>query len=238
MINFIICDDEIAITEMVKNIITKVVFKTSLDYKIHIFNSYNKEFYNIIDSDLPNKIYVLDIEVKDKSGLEIAKYIREKDWDSVILILTAHYELESLAYKSRILLFDFISKFDLFDKKIDESILACINKVLSQTKLTIKINHTIHKLEYKDILYLTYDSFKRKTIIKTLNKTYEVTETLSSIYKKLKGNFIYTHRACIVNMDNVIKIDAKNKLIKFKNDNSINLLSRTYLKDVKNYATS
>lgn len=233
MINFIICDDEVAITEIVKKIVSKTIFKTSIDYKIHIFNDYDEKFYNMVNSDLSNKIYILDIEVKDKSGIEVSKDIREKDWDSVILILTAHYELESLAFKSRILLFDFISKFDLYDKKIDESILACINKVLSKNKLTIKINRTINNIDFKDILYLEYDSYKRKTIIHTLTKNFEASESLTSIQKRLKGNFINTHRACIVNMDNVSKIDSKNKIIKFKQGKTTDLISRRYMKEVK-----
>ena len=89
MLNFIICDDETAITNTVKDIIVKTIFKTSIEYKIHVFHNYDDSFYEIIHSDLINKIYILDIEVNDKSGLEIAKEIRKRDWDSVIFILSA-----------------------------------------------------------------------------------------------------------------------------------------------------
>ena len=79
MLNFIICDDETAITNTVKDIIVKTIFKTSIEYKIHVFHNYDDSFYEIIHSDLINKIYILDIEVNDKSGLEIAKEIRKRD---------------------------------------------------------------------------------------------------------------------------------------------------------------
>lgn len=238
MINFIICDDDIHITEIVKNVINKTMFPTSLEYKIHVFNKYDKEFTKIISSNLQNKIYVLDIEVGNNSGLEVAKQIREKDWDSVILILTAHYELEILAFKSRILLFDFISKFDLYDKKICDNLLACINKVLKQSKLVVKINRSVHNIEYNNILYITYDSYKRKSIIVTFSKSYEVNTTLKELKDKLKGNFIYTHRACIINVDNIEKVDFRNKIITFKNNVKIDLLSRNYLKEVRSYGFS
>ena len=118
MINFIVCDNEKLINENVKNIITKAMFKTNIEYKTYLFEEYNKDFDNIIKSKIQNKIYILDIEVGKKSGLDIAKKIREKDWDSIILILSAHYEMEFIAYKSKILLLDFISKFDIYDKKM------------------------------------------------------------------------------------------------------------------------
>lgn len=238
MINFILCDDDVAMAEIIKKIITKTTFPTSLDYKIHIFNKYDKEFTKIINSNLPNKIYILDIEVENESGLKTAKRIREKDWNSLILILTAHYELESLAYKSKVLLFDFISKFDLYDKKMCDTILLCINKILHQDKLSIKVNHMIHRVEYSDILYLTYDTYKRKTILVTLHQTYEINSSLKSLKDKLKGKFIHTHRACIVNADNVKIFDIKNKKIIFKNNDSVYLLSRSCAKGVKNYANN
>lgn len=235
MINFIICDDDMHILEIVKQVITKTMFPTSLEYKIHAFNKYDKEFHAIINKDIPNKIYLLDIEVGSESGLEIAKQIRNTDWNSTILVLTAHYELEILAYKSKILLFDFISKFDLYDEKVCNSIKQCVDKVLKNNKLIININKTIYHIEYNDILYLIFDTSKRKTIIYTLNNTYEVNASLKELFSKIKGNFIYTHRACIVNVSNIKHIDIKNKTITFKNNTTTYLVSRTYIKELKEY---
>ena len=235
MINFIVCDDEKAITESVKNIITKVMFKNNIDYKIHVFNAYDSNFNKIIRSDIENKIYILDIEVGKKSGLDVAKVIRKTDWNSIILILSAHYELEILAYKSKILLFDFISKFDLYDKKIYDTITLCVDNKLNNEELIIKVDKKIEKIQFSNILYITYDSYNRKLKIKTKNNEYATNDSLKNIYKLLKGNFIYTHRACIVNLANVKTIDSKNKIITFINDESIGLLSRNYTKELIKY---
>lgn len=236
MINFIICDDEIHITEIEKNIITKIMFKTNLDYKIHIFNKYDKSFFETANSNISNKIYLLDIEVGELSGLEIAKKIRDKDWDSIILILTAHYELENMAYKSKILLLDFISKFDLFDKKISETILMCVDKIMNKDKLKIKIGRKYEQIDFNNILYISFDSGTRKLKIVTFDRKYEINETLRDISKRLKGKFISTHRACIVNVCNVKTFDIKNRIITFKNNTQIDLLSKRCIKEVKEYA--
>lgn len=235
MINFIICDDEKNITDSVKKLVTKIMFKTNLDYKIHVFNEYNSEFYEMIKQDIENKIYILDIEVGKKSGIDVAKIIRKTDWYSVILILTAHYELEFLAYKSKILLFDFISKFELYDQKMTDAIMMCINNKLDNNKLILKINRKIEQINFSNILYVTYSSNNRKTEIITKTKKYEVNETLKEISKKLKGKFVFTHRACIVNLNNVKTIDTKNRIITFVNGTKTELLSRNHIKDVKDY---
>ncbi len=236
MINFIVCDDEKEITDLVKSIITKVMFKTSIDYKIYTFNDYDSKFKNIVKSDLENKIYILDIEVGKYSGIEVAKNIRKKDWNSIILILTAHYELEYVAYKSKILLFDFISKFDLYDKQMYETINTCVQGILKNDKLSIKCGRKYEKINYADILYITYDSYNRKLKIVTKTKEYDINSTLKNIKEKLKGNFIFTHRSCIVNLNNIKSIDTINKNITFINNAKIDLLSRRYIKDVKEYA--
>lgn len=235
MINFIICDDEKNITDSVKKLVTKIMFKTNLDYKIHVFNEYNSEFYEMIKQDIENKIYILDIEVGKKSGIDAAKIIRKTDWYSVILILTAHYELEFLAYKSKILLFDFISKFELYDQKMTDAIMMCINNKLDNNKLILKINRKIEQINFSNILYVTYSINNRKTEIITKTKKYEVNETLKEISKKLKGKFVFTHRACIVNLNNVKTIDTKNRIITFVNGTKTELLSRNHIKDVKDY---
>ena len=69
----------------------------------------------------------------------------------------------------------------------------------------------------------------------TISKTYEVNESLKNLMQRLKGEFIYTHKACIVNINNVKTIDKKERLIIFSNDDKIDLLSRKYLKEVNEY---
>ena len=209
------------------------MFKNNLEYKIHIFNSYNTDFIKIINLDIENKIYILDIEVGNKSGLDIATKIREKDWNSILLILTSHYELEYLAYKSRILILDFISKFDLYDNKMIDILNLCIHNKLENKKLLIKTNRKIEQIEFNNILYITYDNTIRKVKIYTKTREYETTQTLKDILTHLKGNFMYTHRACIVNLSNVETVNTKDKTIRFINGNTTNLLSRTHIKKLK-----
>lgn len=238
MINFIVCDDEEAIVNAIKKLITKIMFNSTLEYKVHTFIKYNKNFYDIINKDLDNKIYILDIEVGKDSGLDIAKIIRKNDPISSILILTAHAELERVAFKSRILLFDFISKFELYENQMIEALTLCVDRVISMNKLKIRVDRKYEQIEYDNILYLTYDSYARKLRIVTKEKEYETNSSLKELYEKLKGKFIYTHRDCIVNLQNVKTFDLINRKIIFKNNVEINLLSRRYIKEVKEYANS
>lgn len=238
MINFIVCDDEKSITETLKRIITKIMFSTNINYRLHIFNEYDSKFNKVLKSDLENKIYILDIVVGNKSGLDIAKEIRKNDWNSIILILTAHNELEYIAYKSKILLFDFISKFELYEKQMIDTINICVNNITNEDKLKVRVDRKYEQIKFDNILYITYESYNRKLRIVTKSNEYEVNETLKSIKERLKGKFIFTHRSCIVNLENVKTFDFINRKIYFTNNTEIDLLSRRYVKEVKEYANN
>ena len=92
MINFIVVDDFKEMTKKVELIINKIMMNNKVDYKIHIFEDYNKDFKNIMNEPLTNKIYLLDIETKSASGIDVARVIRKTDLDSVIIFITAHEE--------------------------------------------------------------------------------------------------------------------------------------------------
>lgn len=236
MLNFIVCDDDKEITEIEKSIITKVMMKNNMEYKIHIFNSFDNSFNRIANLELENKIYILDIEVGEKSGLEVASKIRDEDWYSILIIVTSHYELEDLAYKSRILILDFISKFDLYREKIEDTVSLCVRNKLDCKKLRVKNKNKIEQIDCSKILYIIYDSSIRKIRVVTKTGNFETYQTLKEMLKHLRGNFEFSHRACIVNINNIKTIDSKNKIITFTNGDTTDIVSRKYLnKIMKNF---
>ena len=46
-----------------------------------------------LKSKVPFRIYILDIETPSRSGIDVAREIRNKDLESVIIFLTGHDEL-------------------------------------------------------------------------------------------------------------------------------------------------
>ena len=84
----------------------------NFEYKINKFAEYNKELGELIKKKYEQKVYILDIELGDISGLEIASEIRENgDWESMIIFVTAHPECKDDIFFSRLMALDFISKY-------------------------------------------------------------------------------------------------------------------------------
>lgn len=105
MIRFVICDDNVEVVEKTRLIVNKVMMPYDYDYKITRFKSYNSTFESIIKNNDEQKIYILDIELPGTTGLDIADKIREHDWNSIIIILTSHYECQDLVFEGRMTLF-------------------------------------------------------------------------------------------------------------------------------------
>jgi len=238
MLHFVVCDDNVTIRENVNKVITKLMLPTDVEYKTLMFSQYDKSFAQFIDKKIGKKIYILDVEINAYSGLDIARKIREKDWESIIIILTAHYELAYDAFKNRLMLLDFISKFDSYEHNLYDVLKLALKASDVKKQLSVESNRTLYKIDMDDILYIMKDTARRNSIIKTFSKEYSVPLTLSEIMAMLPDNFVQTHRACIINRENVKNIDFKENTITFNNNEQISLLSKTYKKEVKKYVFS
>ncbi len=234
MINFIIVDDLNYWLNTVEDRITKILFKSSLDYKIYKFNDYNDLFFEFIFKNLENKVYILDIETKSANGIDIARKIRNIDKNSEIIFLTAYQNAEyvNTFLTSSIKAMAFIDKekIEILDKQIKEII-----KNFTLEKV-IKINtiSSFNIIKISNILFIEIKN--RKTLIHTTNSIIKTSKSLQYLETKLKHEcdfFIRTHRACIVNLNNVISFDFKNKKIIFFNNKSCHLLSKNYKNNIK-----
>ena len=203
-----------------------------IEYKVHIFVDYNSEFKQLVNEPLTNKIYFLDIETRSASGIHIARLIRKNDLDSIIIFITAHEELGSTIVKDHLMVLTFISKFDNFEGNLKNAIMKSLSYIGKKRLIKFVDNNAIYIIPIKDILYITHDNIERKCLIKAANRIYKVGKTLAELSELSSGALVYSHRACLINEDRVVKIDKKNKSILFDNGDIINLVSDNYKKGI------
>ena len=232
MVNIIICDDNQKDKKNIINISKEFMSKNSVECKIHEFDDYTKSFYDIVETKLPSKIYLLDIETPTKSGIDVARDIRRKDVDSVIIFLTAHDELGNVVLKNDLMFLSFINKFDDAKNRLNKSLKKALELLKHKNVIRFQDRNVLYTINIDDILYLTKDSFERKTIIKTDYSEFKVNKSLNEIIGMLDERFIQTHRACYINKDRVVKIDKMKRLITFDNNETTDLLSDKYKKEV------
>ena len=209
MINFIICDDNEFFLSEIFNIVNDFCNKLKINYEIYVFKSYDKNFFDIVDSELDNKIYILDIETPSGNGVDVARKIRSKDLNSFLIFISAY----TREYVSKVI-------------TSDTMFIGYISKRKNYKDELVKKLKKIFKLGF-------HDSNKRRSIIYTINNVIEVRLTLKRLKQILDYRFEYSHRSCIINHEQVLYIDTVVKIIKFKNGDTVNLLSDSFIKKIK-----
>lgn len=234
MLKFIVCEDKQETLEQINHTVTKVMMNYDMEYKIEKFTEYNKRFKEVINDKYNLKIYILDIELSLVSGLEIASEIREDDELSPIIFVTAHSECKNDIFYSRLNAIDFISKYNRYQERLEETINYIIQKMYKNKTLCFSYNHVYYKILYKEINYIEKAPLQNKCIIHLSNgEERYITSSIIKLKEELGPMFYQTHKACVVNIDNISNIEFSNFMIYFKNGDNTNLLTPPARKELK-----
>lgn len=233
--DFIIYEDQKEFRKEITDVITKLMMKNKIEYNIKEFEKYDSKLKKIINSKIP-KIYILDIEVpKSKSGLDVAREIRENDWNSIIIIITSHVDMGYEALKAQIMVLDFISKFNNCNNSLKSALKKALIKLDNKKVLVFDCYGMTTRVYTDDILYVIKDSIDRKCIIKTTYSEINVNITMSEMIDKLDDRFYLSHRSCLVNIEQIKNINWKENIITFNNNETIDYIARDKKKGFKEY---
>lgn len=236
MINFVMYEDEEKMRSIYKEVINKFFGNNNQSYKILELSNYEEYKTNKIDKLCGKKIFLLDIDVPGKTGLELAREIRaSKDWQSQLIVITANEELKEESLTGKMLMLDFISKYDNVKTKLKETIMVAYNILTVNDSIQIKQKGEIYQIQYESILYIEKNLNDNYITIVTKNDkiTFKCSINHAADYLHKDPRFMKTHRSCIVNLINIEKYDYVSNIIKFNNKISIDYISREKKKELK-----
>lgn len=238
MLDIIICEDDVHQREEIEMIVKESLQSLKINSTIALSVSQPELIINQLRSTKNvSFIYFLDIGLGcDMNGIELAKEIRKYDAKGYIVFITSHAELTLLTFEFKVQALDYIIKtdFSTMKSKITECI-AEANKNYNKACLTEKSIYTIDtsdsiiRLKHDDILFFETTEKKHKIRIHTFEKQIEFYGSLKEIQNELPSNYYKSHRAFIVNTDNIKSIDKKKLVINMKNG-EICYISLRYLK--------
>ena len=233
MIKIIVVEDDKIFQNKFKNVISKIIFKSSEDINVEYYSKFNKSLEKTINDTSIRKIYIMDIELENGiSGIQIAKKIRTDDWESEIVFITSHDKMFETVYRSVYEVFDFIEKYHNMEERLEHDLEVIFNKNFDN-KMFIYSNRFFDlKIYYRSILYIYREKDERKLVIVTDNNKYKVGLTIPEMMGKLDGRFKQCHRACIVNTQRVHKYDWNNGVFILDTKDKVDMLSKKYKKEV------
>jgi len=222
-INFAICDDNITEIEYLSKIVGKWARAGNNTAFISTFESAESFLFHYAE-DKSFDILLLDIQMKNMNGVELAKQIRlDNDAVQIIFItgfpdfMPEGYEVSALHYLMKPV--NEQKLFEVLDK-------AC--KRLGKTERTILIKAEGESvcIPVGSIVYI--ESFAHTVEITTNKEKIKAGLSISDIEKKLGDGFMRCHRSYIVGLKYIKRI-RQNEVI-LDNDISIPLSRRLYTK--------
>lgn len=168
----------------------------------------------------PNRydVIILDIEMKDISGLAVAEIIRRDDKDVILVFFTNHQEFALNGYEVNA--FCYLLK-DQPDYLFKKQLLSIFDEYSQKHMIfPFKTANRVCNVSVSDILY--FEIFKRIIVLHTNSENYEFGGKLSEIEKDEKLiNFIKTHKSYYVNMNHIANIDGA--IVHMKNGDELPL---------------
>ncbi|MGM9834380.1 MAG: LytR/AlgR family response regulator transcription factor [Bacilli bacterium] len=236
MINYILYEDNDCSIKKYSSIINDFMMNKKENYKIIKISKYDNNTWSKIKNIDTKKIYLLDIEVPGKSGIEFAREIRlSGDWMSPIIICSSHEEFKMTGYTSKILTLDFIVKNKDIDKNILDALSVAFDIISTHKSFNFKYSGEYYQIPYQSILYIEKNINDNYSTLHTKRNKYIIKDTINNIFNSLDDErFFQSHRSCIINLDNISSIDFSNNTIFFFGNISTELLSRESKRELKN----
>ena len=199
MLQIAVCDDEKSMGDYLKQLIERRLADEK-GYRVKVFSSGAELLKYGSDFD----IFFLDIDLKDMSGIEMAKSLRRES-EAVIVFVTALKEYVFDAFD--------VSAFHYLLKPIlEEKFTAVFERAVMEAEkkkrmdkrpeqLFIRRRNQSVRLDKAQILYV--ESRQRKVVIHTLRDALEIYATMSHMEKELGAQFYRCHRGYLVNLSQI-----------------------------------
>jgi DNA-binding LytR/AlgR family response regulator len=199
-----LCDDNDVQLNYIKSLITSWMNIGNVKCEVFTYNSAEQLIFENAGS-FPFDLLVLDIQMGEMNGMELAKHIREYDKNIMLIFITGlrdyvfeGYEVGALRYLLKPV------KEEHFMALLDEA----FARMQQDNKRWFIFTHGGEKvkLNYDDIIYVEARGHYIELV--TTNQSYELKGSIGQISNELGGDdFFSTHRSYIVNLKHVERIN-------------------------------
>ncbi len=203
-IKIAICDDEANQIWLIRSLVQK--WSRTFDCKcdISVFSSAEAFLFEYSENRAYD-ILLLDVQMNEISGIELAKRIRNDNSRAEIIFISSHFEYAGEGYDVEAL--NFLTK-PINEEKLFFVLNRAKERVLSEPAyVIITSNGETMKLYEDKIIYI--ESFRHYVYVRTENDEHRVKENISDFQERLSADFFRIHRSYIVSLKKITKITRR-----------------------------
>ena len=196
-----ICDDEQNQIEYITSIVTSWSNHKGHSCEMRTFAS-AEAFLFEYEEDKAYDILLLDVEMKNMNGIELAKRIRKDNNRAEIIFITSHFEFVGEGYEVNAL--HYLIK-PISVEKLTQVLTKAAEKLsVEPPSVVISCEGETVKLYEADIRYV--ESFLHYIVIHTKDKEYKIRENISVFENKVSDVFYRIHRSYLVSLKYITRI--------------------------------
>ena len=98
MVNIAVLDDEAIYIDHIKEITDTCMQQMNLEYRIHVYDE-GQDVLDDLENNIYYDIYLLDVRLPDINGLEVAKMLRRRLSEAVLIYITNYVDYAIEAYE-------------------------------------------------------------------------------------------------------------------------------------------
>lgn len=203
-----VCDDEQNQLEQISALVREwsaragcvCEIQTFLSAEVFLFSYEEEKDYDIL---------LLDVEMKEISGVELARRLRHDKNRAEIVFITSHFEFFGEGYEVDAL--HYLMKPITQEKLMPVLSKAAERRAAEPNSLILTCEGETIRLYESDILYV--EAFRHYIIIHMGQEECRIKESISAFSEKLSGDFYRTHRSCLVSLKHIVRISRTEVLL-------------------------
>lgn len=207
MVKIAICDDEAVIIQQISALVKAEFEKYNEKVQVQSFDRPGDLIDCLKDKEVYDLVF-LDIQMPDKTGIDVANFIREALHDDLtqIVFVSSESGYAMQLFEARPM--DFLLK-PVNEKQIERIVSLCHRLIENNRNIfQFSTRECTVRLNMSQINY--FESRGRKIKVVTDDEIYEFYEKMDDLYERVKDyNFLYIHKSYIVNNAHIKHFTAK-----------------------------
>lgn len=196
MLHICICDDDAAARAQLEELVGQYFNNRAFLLTTH------SSYTDFLTAKQHLDLLLMDIDLGDGSGIELAKGAKHADSGTCVIFVTAHpeYVEESFEVEPVYFLVKPIRP-DSFHRAMDRA-MERLAAERQESRLTVTFQNRVSAVALRDISYNEFSV--RSATIHAGTRVLRTYEKLSSLQQRVDSRFIQCHKSYLVNMDYVI----------------------------------